>query len=332
MKQLKAFNKLAVVAIGLSAAQIGFAQDKRNLEATDRPGVPANLGQPGNGTAASGEAAGAAASDAGAQRPVKLKKKGTSTYFGYSSKYFYRSNALMTSGPSEQKSAMWTNTFFAGAGLGVIETDSSVITPYVGGSWTINDYIKGELSPFNYNSSGAYALLMAQYGNGWSTRAGVSYASDRSTERDEEDYKEFFPSIGVMKAYSLSDSTLGIFDASVGKHITDSFDLFNNTDAGTLDNWEMSASYGLRWRPSERLSFGPQYRLSYKIYDDGSNKDRDDLTNMVSLRIAYELSTSVTLDLSTAYTNRDTSGVESGVDLDFENVDTGAGLSLNARF
>jgi hypothetical protein len=133
-----------------------------------------------------------------------------------------------------------------------------------------------------------------------------------------------------MKAYSLSDSTLGIFDASVGKHITDSFDLLKGTDAGSLDNWEMSTSYGLRWRPSERLSFGPQYRLSYKVYDDGSNKDRDDLTNMLSLRIAYELASSVTLDLSTAYTSRSTSGA--GLDLDFENIDTGAGLSLNARF
>jgi hypothetical protein len=326
MKHIKTINKIALAAIGLSVAQVGFAQ--RNLEATERPGAPANLGQPANGDAASGEAAGAAASDAGAQRPVKLKKKGVSTFFGYSSKYFYRSNALMTSGPSEQKSAMWTNTFFAGAGLGVIETDSSVITPYVGGSWTINDYIKGALSPFNYNSSGAYALLMAQYGNGWSTRAGVSYASDRSTENDTEDYKEFFPSIGVMKAYSLSDSTLGIFDASVGKHITDSVGLGDPTSV--LDNWEMSASYGLRWRPSERLSFGPQYRLSYKVYDVGSNNDRDDLTNMFSLRIAYELASSVTLDLSTAYTKRATSGTK--LPLDFENIDTGAGLSLNARF
>jgi hypothetical protein len=327
MKQLKTLNKLALATISLSLAQIGFAQ--RNLEATERPGAPTDLGQPANEAAASGEAAGAAASDAGAQRPVKLKKKGVSTYFGYSSKYFYRSNALMTSGPSELKSAMWTNTFFAGAGLGVIETDSSVITPYVGGSWTINDYIKGELSPFNYNSSGAYALLMAQYGNGWSTRAGVSYASDRSTENDTEDYKEFFPSIGVMKAYSLSDETLGIFDATVGKHITDSLGLGSNPTS-VLDNWEMSASYGLRWRPIERLSFGPQYRLSYKVYEDGDNEDRDDLTNMVSLRIAYELASSVTLDLSTAYTKRSTSGTI--LPLDFENIDTGAGLSLNARF
>lgn len=330
MKQLKTLNKIALATIGLSLAQVGFAQ-QRNLEATERPGAPANIGQPANnGAAASGEAAGSAASDAGAQRPVKLKKKGVSTFFGYSSKYFYRSNALMTSGQTEQKSAMWTNTFFAGAGLGVIETDSSVITPYVGGSWTINDYIKGELSEFNYNSSGAYALLMAQYGNGWSTRAGVSYASDSSTERDQEDYKEFFPSIGVMKAFSLSDATLGIFDASIGKHISDSYDLLKGTDAGTLDNWEMSASYGLQWRPTERLSFGPKYRLSYKIYDEGSNKDRDDLTNMVSLRIAYELASSVTLDLSGAYTTRSTDGVP--VDLDFDNLDTGAGLSLNARF
>ena len=223
---------------------------------------------------------------------------------------------------------MWTNTFFAGSGLGAIESDSAVITPYAGASWTINDYVKGDLSKFNYNSTGAYILLLAQYGSGWSSRTGINYASDSSTEYDTEDYSEYFPNVGLMKASSLGDSTLGIFDVSAGKHISKSVGLAGNPDS-ILDNWEIAGSYGLNWRPSERLSFAPQYRLSYKIYDEGSNSDRDDLTNMISLRIGYKLASSVSLDLSTAYTKRSTSGVSN---LDFKNLDAGAGLSLNARF
>ena len=331
MKHLNIIKIAVVISIGLTSAQIGFAQEQRNLEATERPVVPANLGQPGAAaTEESGEAAGAAASDAGAQRPVKVKKSGVSTFFGYNTKYFYRSNPLMSGTKlSNQKTAMWTNTFYAGSGLGVIETDSSVITPYVGASWTINDYIEGGMSKFNYNSSGAYAMLLAQYGSGWSSRAGISYASDASTENDTEDYKEYYPNIGLMKAYSLSDSLLGIFDASAGKHITDSLNIIKGSDDGNLDSWEIAGSYALRWNASERLSFSPQYRLSYKIYDDGDNKDREDLTNMFSMRIAYKLASSVTLELSSAYTDRSTSGRDG---LDFKNLDAGGGLSLNARF
>jgi len=341
MKSTKGLKLVALAALIASASglQPFFGQEpKRNLEATERPVVPANLGQPGEAAEEAGEAAGAAASDAGAQRPVKVKKSGVSTFFGYNTKYFYRSNPLMANGKlSQNKSGMWTNTFYAGAGLGVVETDSSVITPYVGASWTINDYVEGELSKFNYNSTGAYALLLAQYGSGWSSRAGINYASDSSTENDTEDYKELFPNIGLMKAYSVGDSTVAIFDASAGKHITTSDDLlavtpYSLTDS-ILDNWEISASYGLKWRASQRLSFQPKYRLSYKIYDEGKNQDRKDLTNTLSLNIGFRLASSVTLDLSTAYTNRSADGVPSSVgNYDFKNFDAGGGLSLNARF
>ncbi len=327
MKHLKTINCTISTIFSLLFAQFGFSQE-RNLEATERAVVPANLGQPGNEAAATGEAAGVAASDAGAQRPVKLKKRGVSTFFGYSSKYFYRSNPLMSGSElTNQKTAMWTNTFYAGTGLGVIESDSAVITPYAGASWTINDYIEGGLDQLNYNSTGAYAMLLAQYGSGWSSRTGISYASDSSTENDTEDYKEYYPNIGLMKAYSLSESVLGIFDASVGRHITDTQSLFGNDSE--LDNWEIAGSYGLNWNASPKLSFAPQYRLSYKIYDEGINEDRDDLTNTFSLRIAYKLASSVSLDLSSSYTDRSTSG-RSG--LDFKNLDAGGGLSLNARF
>ena len=61
----------------------------------------------------------------------------------------------------------------------------------IGGSWTTNEYVEGELEQFNYNSTSAYVLLLAQYGNGWSTRIGLSYANDRSTDNDTEDCRDY---------------------------------------------------------------------------------------------------------------------------------------------
>ena len=37
-----------------------------------------------------------------------------------------------------------------------------------------------------------------------------------------ETYAEFYPNIGAMKIYTISDSTIGIFDISGGYHISQS--------------------------------------------------------------------------------------------------------------
>ena len=151
--------------------------------------------------------------------------------------------------------------------------DSSVVTPYIGGSWTINDYAEGKLQTFNYNSTNAYALLLAQYGNGWSVRAGVSYAMDRSVELDTEDYRDYTPSIGIMKAYSLNADTTAIFDASVSLHNTESITLFATDKADKLDNLEFTASYGLNHNYGDWV-LSPKYRLSHKSYSTGDNDGR----------------------------------------------------------
>ena len=166
-------------------------------------------------------------------------------YFGFDSRYFYRSNPLATESAAKQPTGMWTNTFYTGAGLGVFDMDSYILTPYIGGSWTVNDYVEGELSKFNYNSTSAYALLLAQFGNGWSARAGYNYAMDRSTDLDTEDYNDLSPNLGLMKAHSISPETTGIFDISVSIHETEAF-VLPGQDEGKLNNNELSVSYGLK--------------------------------------------------------------------------------------
>ena len=271
----------------------------------------------------------AAESDTGAQRPISLKKEGISAYFGYDSKYFYRSNPLATESSAKQPTGMWTNTFYAGAGLGVYDMDSSVVTPYIGGSWTINDYAEGKLQTFNYNSTNAYALLLAQYGNGWSVRAGVSYAMDRSVELDTEDYRDYTPSIGIMKAYSLNADTTAIFDASVSLHNTESITLFATDKADKLDNLEFTASYGLNHNYGDWV-LSPKYRLSHKAYSTGDNDGRDDISHNLSLKIEYPVTDSLKFTAFGGYSVRDSSGTS--INYDYDSYDAGAGLGLSARF
>ena len=70
-------------------------------------------------------------SDTGAQRPIVLKKNGLSAFFGYNTDYYYTSNAFGTD-TEEIASGIWTNTFYAGAGLGVFDMGEYVLTLTLG--------------------------------------------------------------------------------------------------------------------------------------------------------------------------------------------------------
>lgn len=322
-----------IVTIACLSQQLVFAQTAKQIrdriEGTDRPVVPA---QATGESASSSDNVGndVAVSDTGAQRPVQLKDKGMSSFVGYNSKYFFRSNPLSSSGElKQQATGMWTNTFFAGAGLGVFDADDAIITPYVGVSYTINDYVKSELSSFNYNSTGAYALLLAQFGNGWSVRGGVSYSMDRSSELDTEDYMEIYPNVGVLKSYVVNDSTTAIFDASIGSHQANTEALpIAESHEEELSSIEYSASYAINY---ELMSFTiiPKYKISYKVYDEGVNKDRDDMIHDLNFKIEYPLSDSLKISTFYDYSTRNTEGLE---DHDFKSYDYGIVLGLNARF
>jgi len=269
-------------------------------------------------------------SDTGAQRPISLSKSAFSPNIGYNVKYFYRSNPLASNGKLKQAaSGLWTHTFSAGLGLGIYDFGDSVVTPYVGGSWTSTEYVQSDLENFNFYSSGAYFMLLAQYGNGWSARAGINYASDRSAKLSTEDYSAISPSVGIMKAYSLSSATTAIFDASLAKHDTSSLFLPPFQTEGLLSSWESSVSYGLRHKIG-KLTISPKYSLRYKLYDESTNDGRKDLTNILSVTADYPVVDDIKATLFANYVNRDSSGVAQNYD--YKSWDGGLGLSLSTRF
>jgi len=270
-------------------------------------------------------------SDTGAQRPIVLKKSGLSAFFGYNTDYYYTSNAFGTDS-EEIASGIWTNTFYAGAGLGVFDMGEYVLTPYIGGSWMVHDYTKSlkQLEDENYNRTQSYALLLAQFGNGWSFRGGLSYLNDRNSNEDTEILRDFIYNIGTMKAHTIDDSTQGIFAASAKYHDVDADKSPGRTGTrDELNRYDLSLSYEIN-KDFMGLEFNPKYQVSYNDYLNGNNADRTQFTHTFSLDIVYHITESFRFETISTYTSNDSSG--SNNDDDYEMYDLGGGLRLSARF
>ena len=194
----------------------------------------------------------------------------------------------------------------------------------------IHDYTKSlqTLEEENYNRTQSYALLLAQFGNGWSLRGGLSYLNDRNTNEDTEILRDFIYNVGAMKAHTIDDSTQGIFAASAKYHDVDA----DNSPGGTrneLNRYDLSLSYEIN-KDFMGLEFNPKYQVSYNDYLNGNNADRTQFTHTFSLDIVYHITESLRFETISTYTSNDSSG--SNDDDDYEMYDLGGGLRLSARF
>lgn len=327
---IKRLQTLALLAI---SPTISFAQadrDKVDPTTLDRGNQP-----PSSVTSGSRSSANAKASDAGAQRPIFLKTQEISTFGGFDSKIYYDDNPFRTSGTviSQYKDAIWSNTAYLGAGLGQVELTDAVITPYVGASLTDTEYMASGLDFLDYRSTNAYIMANIQHSNGWAYRVGVSYSSDYNDALKQETYSEFYPNLGVMKVYSHTDNILGIFNVSVGYHESTSFNSLDVTREDDLDNFDIIASYGLKFSYSN-LSISPTYAAVFKSYTEGapsSNNDREDLIHSLNVRVEYAITNYADVSLFGGYSKRDTkNNFASGYD--FVSGTIGLALGVNFNF
>ena len=309
-------------------AQPSADQIQSRIEGTDRtqssiPNQTANA--PSSAQADTSE------SDTGAQRPVSLSDSDISAFFGYDTKYFYRSNPLAQDGDlSQVETDMWTNTFFAGLSS-VIESDKGVHTPYINSAYTVNDYLVDDLGDFNYNTSHISTGLFSYFGGAATYYAKIDYNMDKSTEFDTEDFSEFFPQIGMITSFQPSTSFALSSVLGFGYHYTNITAAGPSRPEDMLDNFEVYALLS-PLIPAFPLfeTVGMTYRLSYQKYENGAYSSREDFSH--SLLSKYKLpvfeSDAPDLYLYSVYSLRDSNDNS----FDYKSLDAGFGLSLMARF
>ena len=325
-------NKLKLMAFFATAPSILFAQvDHTTIERSNQP--------PSAITSAEGVNANVDTSDAGAQRPIFLKTENVSVFGGVDSKIYYDDNPLSTQKNSilrSQKDAVWSNTAYLGAGLGQIEIQDAVITPYIGVSYTKTEFLASNLDWLDYTSTNAYIMANIQHSNGWSYRLGVSYASDSNDLTDTETYSEFYPNVGVLKTYSHNEDILGIFNMSIGYHDTDAdkHALDPTSSRSYLDSFDVIGSYGIQYYYRDFL-ISPSYSATYKTYTKSDTlhekNGREDLIHSLNLKIDYSFDNDLNLSLFGGFSKRDTKDT-GAIPYDFTKGTAGLALSLSTTF
>ena len=278
-------------------------------------------------------------SDSGVQRPISLKSGGFSANFAYKSDLTYQDNPYaQDGGPLDFASALWTNSFTSSFGLGIIDMGDSILTPYVGGSWTTNEYTsafvdvtsaqKGVFDQQSFNSTNAFIALLSQYGNGWSYSGIISYNMTKLTIDDTEALRDFTYSLKVLKSFSIDENQF-VWDASFNIHSTDgdSQGIYKGRDE--MDRFDIASSLKII-RELGPIDVSPKYTIQYSDYSKGANDDRSQFLHNLSLNFNYKLTDSFLLEMNTAYTINDSSGSDN--DDDYEMFDAGAAIKLSARF
>jgi hypothetical protein len=278
-------------------------------------------------------------SDSGVQRPISLKSGGFSANFAYKSDLTYQDNPYAQDGGSlDFASALWTNSFTSSFGLGIIDMGDSILTPYVGGSWTTNEYTsafvdatskqKGIFDKQSFNSTNAFIALLSQYGNGWSYSGIISYNMTKLTIDDTEVLRDFTYSLKVLKSFSIDENQF-VWDASFNIHSTDGDSQLNYQGRDEMDRFDIASSIKII-RELGPIDVSPKYTLQYSDYSNGDNDDRTQFLHNLSLNFNYKLTDSFHLEMNTAYTINDSSGSDN--DDDYEMFDAGAAIKLSARF
>ena len=278
-------------------------------------------------------------SDSGVQRPISLKTGGFSANFAYKSDLTYQDNPYAQDGGSlDFASALWTNSFTSSFGLGIIDMGDSILTPYVGGSWTTNEYTsafvdvnsseKGVFDQQSFNSTNAFIALLSQYGNGWSYSGIISYNMTKTTIDDFEVLRDFTYTLKVLKSFSIDENQF-VWDASFNIHSTDGDSQLNYQGRDEMDRFDIASSIKII-RELGPIDISPKYTLQYSDYSNGDNDDRTQFLHNLSLNFNYKLTDSFHLEMNTAYTINDSSGSDN--DDDYEMFDAGAAIKLSARF
>lgn len=320
----------------LNQAQI---EQQRNLEiqASKQLDKSGSVGLSG-GITGSADGTSINASDTGMQRPIFLRTESLSFFGGIDNSINRNANPLLLETDLDIKEGgghdfTWSKTFSAGVLTNPIDINVAMLTIVAGGGWTDTDHLIEDFEALNSQSTSAYLLFMIQHETGWSYRLGSSYAMVKDPTTKAENYMEFYPNVGATKTFDLPFDTVGIFDISGGKHLSDTDALVStDQDRKTQDNWDFAVSLGLKYQ-LYNVMLSPNYRYTKKIYttdnadlSGSATKDRIDHTNTLSISADYPLFENINLGANYSFEQRDSN---KATKYKAWNAGANVGLSLN---
>jgi len=281
--------------------------------------------------------AGVASSDVGLQQLVEEKETGITVETGVNTSYMYRSNPLSTNGElaTHIKSAVVDATGFVALSLGAPDFLGGVFIPRIALSYYTLEHAKTQLRLADFTSTKVSLLGDLKYPNGWSITPSIEYSNIISSQRETEDYREYYPSLALSKVWSLDNKSAIRAMFNTGYHLSRVDELGAANLGGTedrLDNWTNSLGLAYSRYLLTRLQLVGYAEIASKRYSNGSNQNRSDWARSIGSSLTYAVIerkwVSWRVSIFGNYINRDSSNV----DYKYTNLDLGASTGVSLSF
>ena len=261
-------------------------------------------------------------SDLGLQRPVDVKDTGFGYHLGFDTKLYYSNNApSASSGIGRESAGIWENALSNHFLLGAFDLGGAVFSPIISlGYSKFSHFGDNDIDILDFDTLHFSPNMFFQFSNGWTFRAGLGVMLDFSTHDGmEKTYHQISPTIALGKGFSIG-SGISTWEWLLAYHITDSDQILDDF----LDRFETAFLWSFVI-PVNRLEISPYMRLAYAHY---SNQSRDDLIGSLGVDLDYFFTEWFSIGL---FSNLSFRG-SSNDDFDFNRLDIGGGLSLDAKF
>ena len=240
---------------------------------------------------------------------------------------YYTSNALLTE-KGHADTGLMVTTLQAAVNLPTFELAGGQVATKVGyrhqwWMYSLNDSGSG-LNDFDFAVSTFFVQARHTFGENWAAGVGLDYNRLLSHEDDwTEFYTELVPSWYLERNFSFGEKaqlTAGVYGAYHWTHTGDVVAHIN-------DRLDTSFAVAYSYELAPGFVAQPYYRIQWSHYTE--NSDRNDMYNSVGLSLIYALGESASVRAFVGYENRNSTDV---LVADYGKWDTGAGLTLSAKF
>ncbi len=159
----------------------------------------------------------------------------------------------------------------------------------------------------------------------WLLSAGIEHNRllNAATGKYDEFYSEWAPTLNFEKQFKLGEKSMLGISGAVAWHRTQ----VDPPDSGRNDRLDEAVMLALSHELAPNLSVQPYYRVQFAQYLP--HNSRQDLTHSVGVALGYVVNKWAAIRFSAGFEGRDSSAVAVN---DYRKVDTGLGLSLQAKF
>ncbi len=273
--------------------------------------------------------------DVGPQHILRVLRRKTYFELVADSQFLYTDNPFL-SDQNKTRTSLFVNTVQAAFAPEPVWLGRAQLAAAIGfrSQWFNYDLDGnvGGLNRLDFNAQTAF--LNARYQRGpWQLYAGFDYTRLVDQGSYKEAYREYAPSLGLLRFFPVNDSLVFIVGAQFNAHLTE-VPLQGLPTRDVNDRYDGVLNVSCNYEIVPRLFLQPYYRFQYTWYPGYSDRaaaaiSRNDTVNTFGASLIYYFHRNISARVFVSYEMK---AADYSQSFNYHKLDAGGGLAVSLRF